>query len=371
MNTQDKRYLASPLTDNYFSGRNALFVHNWRTGGTSLHVLLKANLLSRYIKIGDQFNRFGKSNRAKKPIATLSDVRRRTTTGSIVAGHLYAGLESLLPGSWDLWFSAREPLARVKSGLLRFHSRELPNFNATSRNIIKSSPSLTSPESVQALLRTDLLHEASGMARRLACLTLTDSYAVNNSTNLERPPFLSDQYDDAALYEASLAQLDNIRIIFMADQLSASVLCLERCYGLPPVINPFARLHCNSSAVVGYDASHVDCLERSTDILRRSQRVDLELWPLLQQRFKQQLLQYQIEKSQIMAKELIHSSPLFSPDWFLADASPSQIVDTIANALTKRLQGHEHLARYVIDMVCDWPCLSLEIRDSVRHKLSC
>ena len=369
MISQPSHLLVKPATQNYFLGNNILFVHNWRTGGTSLHVLLKANILSRYIKIGDQFSRFGKTSNMK-PLSTLAEVRKRLSPGSIVAGHLYAGVESLLPGAWDLWISAREPLARLRSGLLRFHSRELPNFNTRSHNIIHSTPSLGSPESLRAVLSTTLLHENNGMARRLACLPLARSYAVNESSNLEKPEFLSDSYADNALYATAMEQLKRIRVVFMADQLNASILCLESCYDLPPIINPFVKLHCNRAKLVGYEPSHVECLDQSDDILRETQKVDLALWPLLQARFKMQMKQYSVNQDQIKAKELIHSSALFSPDWFQADSSLAQTVDMMAKAVYNRLKNHEHLSEHVINMVCDWPCLSQELREVLRQKLA-
>ena len=42
----------------------------------------------------------------------------------IIGGHTFLGLESFLPGSFDIWMNYRHPLQRLNSGILRFYNRQ-------------------------------------------------------------------------------------------------------------------------------------------------------------------------------------------------------------------------------------------------------
>ncbi|WP_411869075.1 hypothetical protein [Vulcanococcus limneticus] len=362
--------LANPATSAYFGGSNILFIHNWRTAGTSLHSLLKVNLRQHYIKIGDQHNRFGLLSRKVKPIETLYDVKQKVQVGSVIAGHIYAGVEAFFPADWDLWMSVREPLARVRSGLLRFHSTRLPGFNDSGKNIIKHSESLDSPESIRHLLASDLMHENNGMSRRLASMCLTPEYSISDASSIERAAHLSAEFDPNTLLHVARVQLGRVKILFMADYFHASVLSLEHYYNLPPLIHPFASLRHNSSKLVGYSAEHEETLDASADILARSQSVDLQLWPDIMKRFQRQIRDAKIKQSAVKAKEIIHAKPLFQPEWFTEDFSASKAITLMADAIKVRCSEYPDVAEEVKGMMLRWPCLTAECRAQLNERIS-
>ena len=106
------------------------FIHNWRSAGTTISSILSSNYPKQYLKIGHPFTIYGWPASYKKhpePITTLGQLRKRfvhsTSSTNILGGHTFLGLESFLPGPFDIWMNYRDPIQRLNSGLIRFYKQ--------------------------------------------------------------------------------------------------------------------------------------------------------------------------------------------------------------------------------------------------------
>ena len=348
-------------TASYFKGNNVLFIHNWRCAGTSLHSLLKANLRKRYLKIGDPLNRYGKG-RHNPNLASLSTslryLRGRSTKGAVVAGHIFMGLESFLPGNWDFWMNAREPVARLRSGLLRFHARDTTHGKRKSYDLIKPSRGLVDRDSLADVLATSLQRERNGICRRLASMTLAKRFSLLDTDNIEQISILEEGYTDEDLFNASLERLDRINALFLAEHFHASVISIEKIYGLAPLINPFTVLRHNSARVSGFTTEHEKCVDANLDLIMESQVADLKLWPFLLKKFRYQISELGISKQEIATRELIHHQPLFNEEWFAEEEDQEKVVELMATAVVKRARSKPELAPSLCSTILAWPLLS-------------
>lgn len=370
--TSPKKILEDLNTESFFGGRNILFIHNWRCAGTSLHSLLKANLRKRYLKIGDPFNRFGKGKynpALAEASTTLRYLRSHSLQGTVIAGHIFMGLESFLPGVWDCWMNAREPVSRMRSGLLRFHTRDTTGGTAKTYDLIKPSPGLVDRDSLSELLSTSLKRERNGICRRLAAMTLTNEFSLTETENIERNPLLEKPYSDQDLFNTARDNLQRVKLLFLADHFSASVISLERTYKLPPLINPFTTLRHNSSRVSGYTSTHEECLHSNHDLILESQSADAQLWPLLLNRFQTQVEDQQISKQEIATRELIHREPLFNIDWFTQRRDSDEVVELMAKAIVSRSRVKPSLGPALIDTVLSSPLFSYSARERLASAI--
>jgi len=352
--------------------KNAIFIHNWRCAGTSLHSLLSANFHGYYLKLGDPFDRFGKS--AHKPrlalkSTELNHLRRNVRTGSIVAGHIFMGLDAFLPGNWDYWMNAREPLARIKSGLLRFYSRESNPGHSNAHNLIRPSSGLTSRGSIVELLSSSIARERNGMCRRLAAMALCKEFSVTNTQSLERLDFLEEDYSEEELFMTAYQQLKRIKVLFLSDYVSASTILLEKTYGFGPLINPFRALKHNSSAVTGFTTDQLTCVEDNMDIIRDSQLADLKLWPHLCKRFQQQLKSLKVSRVEVATRDLIHARELFDEKWFSGERDINEVTTLMVESIINRIKLQPKLGPCLVATILSWRVLSADARKQLNEKL--
>ncbi len=333
-----------------------------------MHSLLKANLHSGYIKIGDPLNRIGLSRhdpRAARDSSTLSYLRKRVRPGSVVAGHIFMGLDAFLVGRFQFWMNARHPVKRLRSGLLRFYSRDSRKRSANDYDLIQPTAGLVSRDSVAEILSTSLKRECNGISRRLSAMALTDSVMIDTTTNLERLEFLEQPFPPRQLYETAEAQLENIQCLFLAEHFFESIVCLERMYDLPPLINPFTKLGHNPARVSGFTADHEQCLDACQDILMESQHVDLALWPRLNERFRLQMQSLRISKQDVEVRKLISDEALFSPRWFSDNKDNQEVIELMATSIVNRVRRQPKLAVPVLKTVCRWPGLDEQARQQL------
>ena len=165
-----------------FGASRIFFMHNWRCAGTTLNSLFSSNFGKRYLKVGTQFSEFGWPLYELPELLTLSDVRSKVHAGCLLGGHLCNGVETLVPGRWDLWMNARDPVERLTSGITRFHWKEfqLPE-GEYSKNYVK----LNSEKCIVDLFNGPLKHEKNGVAKRLAGFALAENLSIDKDVNLE------------------------------------------------------------------------------------------------------------------------------------------------------------------------------------------
>ena len=170
--------------------KSVLFIHNWRCAGSTINSVLSSNFHQHYLKIGHPFTIFGwpfDYLKHPQPLLSVGGIRNRIKLSSphpvIVGGHIFLGLESFLPGSFDIWMNYRDPLSRLNSGILRFYNKQFSKGADTS-HLIDVSQSLATtnldlPAFVDQLLSSTLKRETTGISRRLAALSTCNSFHLD------------------------------------------------------------------------------------------------------------------------------------------------------------------------------------------------
>lgn len=349
-----------------------LLIHNWRTAGTSTSSLLATNFGGRYIKIGVQFNNLGFTKHPKKSqqITQLGEVKARISSSHIVGGHLFAGLEAFLPGHWELWMTARDPIKRAKSGVLRFHGRPYKGSKNPDRDLFSytGKEKLETPEDLFSLFDQSLRFERNGMCRRLSALRLTNQFAISDTTNLEKIPELSMDFKPDELYQSARVMLDSVRILILTEWYTASVLCLERMLGQGPLLCPFSNLKLNGRNEKHTLEQRRQVVEKADDVLAQIQSADLLLWEDIKKRFQEQVKQYQVNDREIAVRDLIQAKPLLNSEWILGDQyTEEQQTRVVAMAIAKRAHERKELADDAIETMARWQRFTPEAADKIHH----
>lgn len=364
--------LQPPSVD--LSGRSSkrLLIHNWRTAGTSTSSLLACNFGSRYLKIGLQFNSFGLPELSAKAhqITQLGEVRAKIGTSRVIGGHLFAGLSAFLPGNWELWMTARDPIKRAKSGVLRFHGRPYRGTTNPGKDLFSytGNEKIEEPQDLFKLFDESLRFERNGMCRRLSVMQLAKSIQIKSDDNLEKIPELSLDFKPDELYESARITLDSVKLILLTEYYTASVLCLEQLLGQGPLICPFSDLKLNGRKERHALPSRQEVVDKSNDVLAEIQAADLLLWKDIKKRFRDQLEEYKITRRMVAVRDLLQSKPLLNPQWFLKNNyKEDDLVQGISFAIAKRAKQQPELADDLIDTIASWQRFSPETGSQIRH----
>ena len=359
------------------------FLHNWRCAGSTINSILSSNYNDRYLKVGHPFNIFGwphDYNNHPSPLLSLGHIRQIIKSSApnsvIVGGHTFLGLESFLPGSFDIWMNYRDPLQRLNSGILRFYNKQYASQPGNSHLIdvsqnLKSS-GLDFPDFVDRLLTSTLKRESNGIARRLSSLSLATNILINDKTNVETVDFLTSGYSDKDLYEASLSNLTQLKILINSSYVQASLLCIEHFYDLSsPLINPFSNLSHNPVTLSGVTLNDKSVINVCKDILVKHSAVDLKLLPYLHNKFAQQVNCSEIDDKQIAVRDAIHAEQLFNPKWFVAEKlSSKDIIRLLADSLENRCRQYPILEDDILKTILRWNGFSHDLRDCINKYLT-
>ena len=362
---------------------NIHFIHNWRCAGTTLNSLFSSNFHASYAKIGHPFTNFGwpqnyKSHRA--PLLTVDQCREIQRINAshkiILGGHTFNGLESFLPGSWDIWMNFRDPLSRLNSGILRFYSSKIssqstnPGKHLIHHNLKSGALNLDSPSAIDNLLSTALLRESNGMARRLSALSICNGFSLAGSDNVEVNPIICENsYSDRDLFDASLSNISGITHFFNSQHISASLISLERKYNLSPLINPFSDLRHNRKELGGSKKSSQHLIENCKSVLLKHSNVDRQLMPFLNQKFAEQVNESKIDSVELEIRKLIHDKPLFDVTWFdeLGEPRSDRVLHLMASSLFKRCRQAGELSHKLFETITNSPILKVETQEQLQR----
>lgn len=357
---------------NHGTAQNYLLLHNWRTAGSSTSSLLAANFQKHYLKVGLQYNSIGLPDFNAHQITTLKEVRAAMDRSMILGGHLFAGVTAFLPGDWQLWMTARNPIERARSGVLRFHGRPYAATKNSDVNLFshEGSQKLETEDDLRRLFQQHLRYERNGMCRRLAMMSLAPRFQLAGPDNLEKVPELSEDYTDESLYEAALQQLDSVRLLILTEHYNLSILCLERILGGSPLINPFTNLRLNGRSEKHTLPQREKLVNESQNLLAETQVSDLKLWKQIKKRFRAQVERHQITKKDVAVREAIHAQPLYNPGWFTQDnivSNESRLIKTMARSLAQRASEHRELGEQIIQQATSWQRLVPTAADQIAH----
>lgn len=353
--------------------RRYLLLHNWRTAGTSTSSLLAANFGSRYLKVGMQFDGLGFPDLrpTTRQILTLADVRGRSSRCVFLGGHLFSGLTSFLAGDWQCLMTARDPIKRARSGVLRFHGRPYRASHDPDQNLFshEGSQKLENDDDLRRLFHEHLRFERNGMCRRLSLMSLAPSFSLADGVNLEKIPELAADFSDADLYDHAVARLAGVKVLILTEHYTASILCLERLLGCGPLLNPFTDGRLNARSDKHALPQREALLNRADHVLAEVQASDLRLWADIKQRFQAQVRRFQVGEPEVRVRDILQSQPLFDPRWFTVEGGGQDEPRTIkrmAKALARRAHANPELAPKIIATVCQWQRLTPETREKLR-----
>ena len=359
------------------------FIHNWRSAGTTISSILSSNFPNQYLKIGHPFTIFGWPAPYKnhpEPLVSLSQIRDKFTDSifpsNILGGHTFLGLESLLVGPFDIWMNYRDPIQRLNSGLIRFY-KNTKTINRSNNDLMCydgpiGDQLLTSPVAVDHLLSTALSRESDGIAKRLAAFSISSNISLSDSSNVETPNFLSDiLYDNSLLYEAARLNLERLAIVINSEHIHASLICIERFYNLSsPLINPFSDLQHNPKTISGSAFNDQSVIHNCLEVLKRHSAVDRKLFPLLNNKFAEQVNALHIDTKEIIARKALHSSPILLIKWFtMPEKFSAQQVASLATANLNRVcQQYPELSANILDLFLRWNVLSSDLRVMIARR---
>lgn len=347
-------------------GQNrAFFIHNWRCAGSTLNSILSSNFGDKYYKIGTQFSDTGWPLYGKPERLLLRDARIGVANGCIFGGHLCSGVEALIPGDWHLWLNAREPIDRLTSGIIRFHaSKFLIKPGAYSIADAKAH----SLSIFRELFSGPLRHECNGISKRLAGLSSATAFNVDLNTNLETLSCFDSHSSDELLYEAALLRLDSAKIIILPGYLHESLMCIERMYSLPPLLNLFSDLRHNSSDLGKASSDQMKLFELGSEFISSICGVDLLLWPKITKKFHEQLGFYSISERDILIRKIIHAEPFVSPDIIQSAGNDKEVIQKITARLVDIARRHPDLAVEIVQIVASWSRFKKEVSKEIMAR---
>ena len=356
------------------------FIHNWRSAGTTISSILSSNFSNQYLKIGHPFTIYGWPAAYKNhpdPLISLGQVRNCFShskyPSNILGGHTFLGLESLLPGSFDIWMNYRDPIQRLNSGLIRFYKRAR-NINRSKEDLMSyegpvGDDLLSSPDAVDKLLSTALSRESNGISKRLAAFSISSKISLSDFTNVETPDFLSSaDYDDSILYEAALANLSRVDLLINSQHIHPSLICIERLYNLKsPLINPFSDLHHNPKTLSGSSSKDETVIKNCLDVLNKHSAVDRKLFFDINKRFALQVNNFHIDTKEVAVRQAMHSSAILLVKWFtLADQySENSVLKLTVSSLNIAFSRYPELAQDMLDLLLKWNVLTKQFRSNI------
>lgn len=332
--------------------------------------LLASNLGSSYVKVGHPFTTYGwpmPYQRGTHQITSLAEIREKQRQGCVVGGHLFAGLEGLLGGRWDLWMNARNPVDRVSSGILRFHSKAMRAANGEEDLMQGSRQALKSKEDVENLLRGPLKREVNGLSRRLAGLSIAHDIDINNQSNLEKVKFLEADYNNEELLSKAMGQLEQLKLLILPGSFQESVLCMEAAYNLDPIINPFSDLRHNNISLGKSTVEQKNLMKKLRPGLKRLMSVDMKLWEHLEKLFQKQKDLYGVKSEEVRVRELIHREALIQPAWLNEPGMTDELLlKGLAGRVAQRAVEAGELGPLLVSTVCRWPRLDREAAKEIK-----
>lgn len=301
-------------------------VHNWRTGGSSLTALLSVNLHDSYLKVGHPFTRDGwpvdyrlhplQITRAEQ----LTQWIQAQPSPAILAGHTYAGMAGNLGlTDVDLWFTLREPAARLNSGLLRFHRKALKSDHPEGGYVGKTKGhAFRTAAEIEAVSREELSHELNGMCRRIAGYgVLNPGSTPHPDDDLESCRALDARPVDQVCFDLAMDRLKSSRWVYLTEQVIPSLLLLEHSYGLKPLIHPCSNLVHNPQ----WNGAGITRLQESLLIQHRSllesfNPWDVKLYQEAKRLFWKRWKEAEIDPDRLKARRILQAKPLSHPKLF-------------------------------------------------------
>lgn len=275
------------------------------------------------------------------------------------------GLESFLPGSWAIWINAREPLARIESGIIRFYASG--KIHKKESDLLQDSPPLKSDIDIEVLLSNKLGFERNGISRRIAGLSASNNCQISDLTNLERLELASCDISDDQLFECANRNLSKIDLVVIAEHMQASILCMEKLYDMPPLINLFSDLRHNSGSLSRANNAEIELVKSSRHIIHKHAGVDIRIWGHLKNMFNKQLNRTCISRKNVLIREIIHKEPLLHPSILTRFEDDLDLCAVIANKLARRALLVPEVSQELVSTVCSWARLDEEYAERIRH----
>ena len=159
----------------------------------------------------------------------------------------------------------------------------------------------------------------------------------------------------------------------MSEYLHVSLICIEKIYNLPPIVNLFSDLKHNQAALGKASNAEKKVFELAKPSLEKLCRQDEELWVDLLKKFQVQLSRCSIGKREIAVREALHSRQVIKPSLFSQSTEQDQLIDLIATSLAGLAKDHSEISKDIVDTATRWsrfdPDAAKEIRERAMHQL--
>lgn len=345
-------------------------MHNWRCAGSTMNSLLSSNFGDLYCKVGTQFSDFGWPLYELPEKLTLQDIRNSVQDGGVLGGHLCSGIQAFVPGEWDMWLNARKPLKRLSSGIIRFHAQRFrmpPGQYPV--DVVRSH----SEKILNELINGPLRHEQNGVAKRLAGLTVLDEIQLQLQTNLEKFSCFEYSGSQSSLLAAAEQNIGNVEILILSEYLHASLICIEKLYNTPPIINLFSDLKHNQVALGKASKAEKKAFELVKPMLEKLCGQDEQLWSSLIEKFQKQVSSYSISKREIAVREALHSTQIIKPSRLKQFEDQGEFIQYMVMRLLKVANNYAEIAEDIVETATRWSRLdpdgAREIRERTIHHL--
>jgi hypothetical protein len=250
---------------------------------------------------------------------------------------------------------------------MRFHSKAFRMAPGTyERKDVRNN----AEQILQGLLSGPLRHEVNGIAKRLAGLSIAEGFNVDQKTNLETLSCFEEYESDERMFDAARKQLDRVKVLLLPDYLHASLICVEKMYGLPPLINPFSDLHHNDVSLGKASQSEREMFCLAKPFLAKKCDVDERLWMHIANKFQDQLAKLSISKKDVLVREILHQSPLFNVEWFCGNyATDNEQIALIVQKLIEYSKRYPNLSSEIVETVCAWSRLEEAAKIQIRSQI--
>jgi len=350
---------------NNLGDSNVFFMHNWRCAGSTLNSFFSSNFGDNYLKIGTQFSHFGWPLYGEPERKSLSDIKPHLKSGSILGGHLCLGVQSFVPGCWDLWINARNPIDRLSSGIKRFHAKA---FSLPPGNYKKSYVRKRALLALDELMKGPLRHEMNGVAKRLAGFSVIPSLQLDLNADLEAISCFEFEGDELDYLLPSRSALQDVKVIILQKYLHASLICIEKKYSLSPLINLFSDGRHNSASLSKATSSELQSFSLVQNELRRYCECDISLWQDICTLFSNQLAECAVSKKDVLIREILHETPFLNVEWFSSgNFGDDQLVQIIAKQLAFVGSKNHEIYDDIVSVATSWSRFDPDSADKIRY----
>jgi hypothetical protein len=201
------------------------------------------------------------------------------------------------------------------------------------------------------------------------------SINCHSETNLETLSCFEYTGLQSSLLEAAKQNIENIKVLILSDYLQVSLICIEKIYNLPPIINLFSDLRHNHAAFGKASKDERKVFELAKPRLEKLCSQDEQLWGDLLEKFQKQLTNCRVSKREIAVRKALHSNPVIEPSSYRQSVRQGhvQLIELFTTCLVNVAKNHSEISEDIVKTATGWsrfaPDAAKEIGERAMHQL--